>query len=118
MKQLLQRLRAAFGNLAPRERLLVSIVGVMLAATVLWLGIVQPVLAAGARVEQRVVLAEQQLEVMKRLRREFDDVNHRLTAVEQRIADGSRGNLRTTLETVFVAAAAGAAGVGIGRLVT
>jgi len=100
MKQLLQRLRAAFGNLAPRERLLVSIVGVILAATVLWLGIVQPVLAAGARVEQRVVLAEQQLEVMKRLRREFDDVNHRLTDVEQRIADGSKGNLRTTLETL------------------
>jgi general secretion pathway protein M len=100
MKQLLQRLRAGFGNLAPRERLLVSIVGVILAASVLWLGIVQPVLAAGSRVEQRVVLAEQQLEVMKRLRREFDDVNHRLTAVEQRIADGSKGNLRTTLETL------------------
>jgi len=100
MKQLLQRLRAAFGNLAPRERLLVSIVGVILAATLLWLGIVQPLLAVGARVEQRVVLAEQQLELMKRLRREFDDVNHRLTAVEQRIADGSKGNLRTTLETL------------------
>ena len=100
MKQLLQRLRAAFGNLAPRERLLVSIVGVLLAITVLWLGVVRPVLAAGSRVEQRVVLAEQQLEVMKRLRREFDDVNHRLTNVEERIGKGPRGNLRTTLETL------------------
>ena len=99
MKQLLQRLRAAFGNLAARERLLVSIVGVILAATVLWLGVVQPVLAAGARVEQRVTLAEQ-LELMKRLRREFDDVHHRLTVVEERIGKGSKGNLRTTLETL------------------
>ena len=58
----------------------------------------QPVFAAGTRVEQRVAVAEQQLELMKRLRREFDDVNHRLTAVEEQIGKGSKGNLRTTLE--------------------
>ena len=40
------------------------------------------------------------IRLMKRLRREFDDVNHRLTAVEERIGKGSKGNLRTTLETL------------------
>jgi general secretion pathway protein M len=105
MRQLLRRLRAAFGNLAPRERMLVSIVGGLLAITVLWLGIVRPVLAAGARVEERVARAEQQLELMKRLRRDFDDVNHRLTAVEERIGKGPKGNLRTTLETLALRAA-------------
>jgi general secretion pathway protein M len=105
MKQLLQRLRAAFENLALRERLLVSIVGLLLAVTLAFTGLVRPLLDAGSRVEQRVTVAEQQLKAMKRLRREFDDVSHRLSAVEERIRSGAKGNLRTTLETLASRAA-------------
>ena len=104
MKQLLEKLRRAFGNLAPRERILVSAVGAMLAVTALWLGLVNPLLEASTRVEQRVAAARQQLEVMTRMRREYDEVNRRVAVVEQRIQKGSRGNLRTTLETLATTA--------------
>jgi len=100
VKQLLQRLRAAFANLAPRERMLVSAVFVVVGLTLVWAVIVQPLLAMGDHMRQRVATAEVQLEAMKRLRHEFDEVNGRLTSVEQRIEQGSRGNLRTTLETL------------------
>lgn len=100
MKQLLQRLRAAFANLAPRERLLVSAVGVVLALVLAWAAVLQPILATGERMGQRVEAAELQLEAVKRLRREFDEVSHRLSSVEERIQEGPRGNLRTTLETL------------------
>ncbi len=43
---------------------------------------------------------------MSRLRREFDDVNERLTSVEQRIQSSTRGNLRTTLESLAQASKA------------
>ena len=100
MKQLFERLRAGFDNLAPRERVLASLVGVALGITVGYFGILMPLLGAGERIEQRIASAEQQLGVVKRLRREFDDVNLRLTTVEQRIQTGPRGNLRTTLESL------------------
>jgi type II secretory pathway component PulM len=98
VKKLLERLRAAFDNLAPRERMLTSAVGLVLAICIAYFGILLPLLDAGSRIEQRVTTAEQQLGLVKRLRREFDDVNYRLTDVEQRIQTGARGNLRTTLE--------------------
>ncbi|HEX9813630.1 MAG TPA: GspMb/PilO family protein, partial [Myxococcota bacterium] len=50
--------------------------------------------------QQRLTQAEQQLRTMSRLRGEFDDVNDRLTSVEQRIQTSTRGNLRTTLESL------------------
>lgn len=100
MRAWLQKLRAGFGNLAPRERILVSVVGLLLGIAVLTFGIVMPLLEAGTSVEARVARAEQQLEIMKRMRRDFDDVNQRLTSVEARIQKGERGNLRTTLESL------------------
>ena len=100
MKNLLDRLRGAFDNLAPRERILTSLGGLALAITVGYFGILLPLLDAGARIEQRVTNADQQLGLVQRLRREFDDVNYRLTAMEQRIQSGPRGNLRTTLENL------------------
>ena len=99
MKTLLARLRALFANLAPRERLLVSAVGV-LAAALLFVLLVLQLLEAGDRLESRVASAEQELEVMTRLRQEFDEVSIRLRAVEERIQQGPRGNLRTTLESL------------------
>jgi type II secretory pathway component PulM len=98
MKQIIQQIRAAFAGLAPRERVLVGIVGGLVAFGILWLAGVSPLLAAADRAEERVAAAEQRLEVMKRLRREYDEVSQRLLSVEQRIRKGGRGNLRTNLE--------------------
>jgi len=63
-------------------------------------GIAMPLLSASDRVAARADAAESQLEVLVRLRREYDDVQGRLASVEQRIRSEARGNLRTTLETL------------------
>jgi type II secretory pathway component PulM len=99
MKAFWARLQAFYGNLAPRERLLVSLVGV-LAAVLLGVAVVLQLLEAADRLDGRVAAAEQQLEAMTRLRREFDEVSGRLRAIEQRVQEGPRGNLRTTLESL------------------
>jgi type II secretory pathway component PulM len=99
MTEFWARLRAFFANLAPRERLLVSLVGV-LALALLGVAVVLQLLEAGDRLDGRVAAAEQQLEAMTRLRREFDEVSGRLRAIEQRVQEGPRGNLRTTLESL------------------
>jgi type II secretory pathway component PulM len=100
MKQLWNRLRAFFDNLSPRERILTSAAGGLAALGLIYFGVAAPVLAMGENMERRLRAAEQQLDAMTRLRREFDDVDRRLTAVERRIQSGPRGNLRTTLETL------------------
>ena len=99
MKTWLARLRTFFANLSPRERMLVSIVGILAAGMVVLAAVFQ-LLAVGDTLDARRAAAEQQLEGMTRLRRDFDDVNIRLRSVEERIQSGQRGNLRTTLESL------------------
>lgn len=105
MKRWLQPLRATFESLAPRERLLISAVALLVALAVAWFGVVQRMLDYRSRADERVAVAERQLEVLQRLREEFEEVNGRLSSVEQRIASGESGNLRTTLETLASRAA-------------
>jgi len=105
MKKLWLRLRTAFEDLSERERILVSIVGVLLALIVIYFGVIRVSLGLRSDAESRLAQAEQQLTVMSRLRREFDDINSRLTSVEQRIQAAPRGNLRTTLESLAQASA-------------
>ncbi|NQZ97316.1 MAG: type II secretion system protein M [Myxococcales bacterium] len=93
-------LRTAFDNLSMREKVLVSSTGGALVLALLYAMVVIPALTASDNVEMRVVSAEQQRTAMLRLRREYDDVSHRLGSVEERIGRGSRGNLRTTLESL------------------
>ena len=100
MTRLIARLRAAWDNLADRERLLVAAAGGTLGIALVWLLLVMPALGARSRVDERVAAAEQQLQVMERLRGEFDAVRGRLESVEKRIRTGRRGNLRTTLENL------------------
>jgi type IV pilus assembly protein PilO len=94
------RIRAAFENLAPRERLLVGIAGGLLLVILAYAVVVAPILAVGDRIHQEAATAEQELEVMARLRREYDEVDRRLSRVEQQIKTGATGNVRTTLETM------------------
>jgi general secretion pathway protein M len=98
MSDLIARLRAAWGNLADRERLIVGSALGLLGLSLVWLLAVRPILAQRDRIQERVATAEQDLALMARLRSEFDEVSGRLAAIEQRIQSGKRGNLRTTLE--------------------
>ena len=100
MKQWIDRINAALGGLAPRERLLVAAAGGLLAVALVYLLIVNPILSALENSSRRLDTADQQLRVMKHLRRQYDDVQHRLTDVERRIRSSSRGNLRTALEAL------------------
>jgi general secretion pathway protein M len=100
VSELWSRLLNAFNGLEARERLLVSIVGLLLAAALLYLAVVGPILRASDRGEERLATADQRLAVMQRLRRDYDDVQGRLADVEQRIRRGARSELRTTLESL------------------
>lgn len=105
MNELLARLRAFAGTLAPRERLLVGAALAVLGLTIFYLLLARPALSARASAAARVATAEQELEAMLRLRREFDEVNGRLSSVESRIQQGPRGNIFTSLEALAQQAA-------------
>jgi len=94
------RLLEAFNGLETRERLLVSVVAALALAAILYVLVVGPILRASQRGEDRLASADQQLQVMQRLRRDYDDVKGRLTDVEQRIQRGAKSELRTTLESL------------------
>jgi general secretion pathway protein M len=94
------RLLDAFNGLEARERMLVSIVGALVLAALLYVLVVGPILRASQRGEDRLATADQRLQVMQRLRRDYDDVKGRLADVEQRIQRGARSELRTTLESL------------------
>jgi general secretion pathway protein M len=78
----------------------VSIVGALLAVALLYLIVVAPILRWSSRGEDRLATADQRLQLMQRLRRDYDDVRGRLADVEQRIQRGARSELRTTLESL------------------
>ncbi len=100
MREWITRVVAAFNALSLRERVLVSVVLALFGAALLFALVVNPLVRAATRSEERVLTADQQLRAMQRLRRDYDDVQHRLATVEGRIQSGARGNLRTTLETL------------------
>ncbi|MCZ6462918.1 MAG: type II secretion system protein GspM [Proteobacteria bacterium] len=101
MNELWGRVRAAWDNLSPRERLILSVAGALLGVMLLSMAVVNPILSASESARSRAEEAEQQVRVMARLRREYDGINSRLAAIEQRIAQ-SRGQtkIRTLLESL------------------
>jgi general secretion pathway protein M len=98
VKEWIARLRGIYRGLSSQERILVSAAAAGVAAALVFLLIVSPVLGWSARSEQRVATAEQELELVRRLRREYDEVHGRLATVEERIRNGPRGEIFTTLE--------------------
>jgi type II secretory pathway component PulM len=98
VKEFWSRLAAAFGNLSQRERLLVSSACILAGVAVVYFALVVPVLAIGDRAADRLDAAETELEVMTRLRADYEDVQQRLRGVEARIDRSARASLRTTLE--------------------
>jgi len=100
MDELLGRLRAQLQALTLRERLLLLAVGAVAAASILYLGLVSPVLSARQDASARVAAAELELEVVRRLSSEYASTSASLSGVEQRIQQGPSSNLLTTLETL------------------
>lgn len=98
MTDLRERIAVAFAGLAPRERLLLGAAGAMLVLAILWLGIALPIGRAIAAAGSRAEAAELDLERARRLESELTALQTRLGSVEQRIRQGPRGNLFTTLE--------------------
>lgn len=101
MSELLERLREAWSGLSPREQILVGSAGGMTVIAILIFGLVMPVLSFADGTTQRVETAEQQIQAMLRLQREYAEINSRLSGVEQRI-QGQRGrqNIRTLLDSL------------------
>jgi len=101
MNDLLARLQVFWDGLMPRERVLVGIAGVALAVTILLLAIVMPVRSAHENAVRSAESAATELEMMRRMKREWDGLNGRLSRVEQRI-QGARNqpNLLTLLSSL------------------
>jgi type II secretory pathway component PulM len=97
---LLARLRSFWEGLAPRERVLVAAASAALGLALVAVAIVGPALSASARATQRVAAAEQELEAVRRLRHDYDEIHGRLAAVEERIRGGPRGEIFTLLESL------------------
>ncbi len=98
MTGLLDRLRNALASLAPRERLILAAAGGLLLLTVLWLAVAMPAIASIRNAEERVTAAERDLASAGRLQTTLGEIQGRLGAVEQRIREGPKGNIFTTLE--------------------
>ncbi len=105
MSSWLARIRAAIDDLNPRERLLVLAAAGTLALFLVMLGVVRPLLSASAGASNRVVAAEQELEAVRRLRAQYDEVNARLATTEARIRSGPQKSIFTTLESLASQAA-------------
>ena len=105
MKELIARIQATFGKPLPRERLLVAGAGGLFLALVLLVGVVNPVLSASSRASRRVEAAEEELRAVQVLRSRYDEVNARMTSVEQRIRSGPEGEIFTILESLARASA-------------
>jgi general secretion pathway protein M len=93
-----ERIAVWLAGLAPRERLLLGAVAALLAVTLVWLGVALPLAGAVGGASARVASAEQDLVVARRVQAELGALQGRLASVEQRIRQGPRGNLFTTLE--------------------
>jgi len=100
VNELWNRIISTWDTLSSRERILVSVAGGVVLLFVLVVGVIQP-LASSLGDHSEIVLAEQQVEMMQRLRREYDEVNSRLSEVEAQI-QGTRENrnLRTLLDSL------------------
>jgi type II secretory pathway component PulM len=107
MSELLGRVQVLWDGLAPRERILVGLAGAAFSVILVIFGIVMPVMAATDNAASSAENAERQLEMMQRMRRDWDGLHVRLDAVETKIQGSRDGQNLLTL----LASLAGRAGV-------
>lgn len=98
MRALRDRVRDFLRGLQPRERLLVGSAAAIALLMVVIFGVVQPLLGAQRSAEARAETAETEAQAVRALREQFDAVNGRLRAVEERIHGAPQGEIFTTLE--------------------
>ena len=101
MKDLFGRLLVVWDGLMPRERVLVGIAGGALAVLLLFVGIVMPIQSASDNAASAAETASRDLQMMVRMKREWDGLHGRLDQVEQRIQQTrNQQNLLTLLESL------------------
>jgi len=97
----IERARNTWYSLSQREQILVATAAATLLSVTLFFGAIDPLLTYADRATLGVQQAEQELALMKRLRREHDEVTNRLAAVEERIrTSGQNRNILTLLESL------------------
>lgn len=99
MNELIERARELWRGVSPREQILIGVGGGMLLLTILVFGLIMPFVNMAESAVTRVENAEQQMQLMARLQRDYSDIQSRLEGVEERIQNqrGQR-NIRTQLE--------------------
>ena len=101
MKDLLGRLLVVWDGLMPRERVLVGVAGVALALVLVFFGVVTPIRSASDSATVSAEAAERDLQMMVRMKREWDALHGRLSRVEDRIQQTrNQQNLLTLLESL------------------
>ncbi len=98
MSSMLDQARSFLRGLQPRERLLVGAGAGIAFAMIVVLGVAQPLLRAQRNAVTRAEIAESEVEAVRALREQFDAVNGRLRAVEERILAAPQGEIFSTLE--------------------
>lgn len=98
MKARWQAILVWWGQLAPREQMLVGAATSALLLVLIFLLGVSPLRATLDLAEERVRTRELDVELANELRRELGDVEARLSRVEARVRKGPQGNLFTILE--------------------
>jgi type II secretory pathway component PulM len=105
MKDLWPKLLAAWDNFSLRERMLLSVMGATALVFLLALVVINPMLGILDRGSQRIDSAEQQLQAMVRLERDYREVHGQLEALEEKIrGNKERRNVLTQLESLAATA--------------
>ena len=101
MSELLEKIQNAWSNLSPREQILLAVLGGGLVISIVIFGLIMPISQMSENAEDRVAAAQREVEVMRRLTREHDEIKSRLSGVEQRIqTQRGRQNIKTLLENL------------------
>lgn len=101
MKDLIGRLLVVWDGLMPRERVLVAIAGSALLLLLLFVGLVLPIQSASESAADDAEAASRELQMMVRMKRDWDALHGRLGDVEARIQQArSQQNLLTLLESL------------------
>lgn len=106
MNELWSRILPAWDNLSLRERTLLSAMAGLVTVFLLALVVVNPLLSALDRGAQRIDSADQQLQAMLRLERDYREVHGQLETTEEKIrGNRERRNVLTQLESLASSAA-------------
>jgi len=101
VRDLWTRIRAVWDNFTAQERLLLSALGALVGAVVIFIAVISPILSATRSARVQVEASEKDFEMMVQLRREYETINTRLAGVEERIrGNRDKQNTLTLLESL------------------